>query len=371
MRIGINARTILPHRMEGVGRFAWETSRQMILDHPEDEFFFFFDRKYDHRFVIAPNVKPIILYPQARHPVLWKIWFERSVANALIKKNIDVFYSPDGFCPVMDKVAEVPMLIVTHDLAYRHYPETIMKSHLPYYKRNVPRFHDRANQVIAVSESTRTDVISSFGLDPKKVAVAYNALSEPPEINKARHIKGEYFLYLGSIHPRKNIIRLLLAFDQWKKNNKSESAKMVIAGRRAFKKENIEKTLKSMSHANDVIFTGMVDEKTKWNLLKYARVFTYISLFEGFGIPLLEAMQMGVPVLTSNYGALAEIGSQASFQVDPKDVDSIVDGMDKVWNDEALRQKLITSGKSHITKFSWKSSSDIIYEKLTELNKKK
>ena len=369
MRIAVNARTLIPHRMEGVARFAWETTKRMILSHPEDQFYLFFDRPFDDQFIIAPNVTGIILRPQARHPILWNIWFDYSVIRAIKKYSIEVFYSPDGFSYKKKLDEKIGSLIVTHDLAYLYYPDTIMKSHLPYYQKNVPIFHEISDHIITVSESTKQDIIANFGIEASKITVAYNALMKVSHFEKTPRIEGKYFLYLGSIHPRKNIKRLLASYELFRKNqvHSEDSIKLVIAGRRAFKKENLEEYLDRMEYKNEVIFTGAVDEETKWNLLHFAHIFVYISLFEGFGIPLLEAMEMGIPVISSKEGALSEIGGNAIFQVDPLEIESIVEGMEKLWDNKTLRQNLITNGKHRVQDFSWDESAHKIYAEIKNI----
>lgn len=371
MKIAVNARTLVADRMEGVARYAWETTRQMILDHPEDTFYLLFDRPYDDIFVIAENVVPLVLRPATRHPILWKIWFDYSIVRAMSKYKIDVFYSPDGFCNIRNLNHKVPTCIVTHDLAYLHYPETMIKYQLPFYRKRVPIFHQVADHIITVSESTRNDVISQFGVKPQKVSVAYNALPPAAKTDNTQKPDIPYFLYLGSIHPRKNIVRLLQAFDLFRKQHINRKDQLRIAGRKAFNNDELKMTLEQMEYAKEVIFEGAVTEGKKWSLIEQANTFIYVSLFEGFGIPLLEAFSKNTPVITSNRGALAETAGKGAYLVDPENYKDIAKSLYLVSTDQELRQKLTRQGTQSLELYSWKKSADHIYQVLARISESK
>lgn len=371
MIIGVNARLLLNHRMEGIARYSWETIKLIIKKHPEHRFVLFFDRSYDPSFKIADNVTCVNLFPQARHPLLWKWWFDYSLTRAFKNHKIDVFLSGDGF---LSQRSKVPTLLVSHDIAYYHFPQYMKKGQLSYYQKNVPLFHEKADHIIAVSESTKSDLVSVFGLEPKKITVAYNAL--PSEIPLGLNPKKEnYLLYLGSVHPRKNIVNLLLAFDKFVERLKGEGyrnalPKFVLAGRSAFGTEEIFESHEKMKNKELVDFRGSVTEKEKWKLLAEATCMCYVSKWEGFGIPILEAMHAKTPVITSNEGAQAEVGHNACIQVSPHKVEEIAAEMYRVYTDEKLRKKLIKKGKERVKAFNWETSSNIIFDELEKLMNK-
>ncbi len=366
MNIAVNARLLLNHRMEGVARYCWEITQCMIRNYPEHHFFLFFDRAYDASFHIAENMTCISLFPQARHPILWKWWFDFSLPNAFRKHNIDVFFSGDGF---MSLRTSVPTLLVSHDIAYLHFPSSMKKGHLKYYQKFVPIFHRKAQHIIAVSHSTKDDILKHFGLEPKKITVAYNAL--PSTIPLGLNPKNKsYFLYLGSIHPRKNIVNLLLAFDifvQRLLDEKLSPPSFIIAGRQAFGNEKVKSTFSTMRHRSFVEFKGPVSEEEKWTLLAEATALCYISKWEGFGIPILEAMHAKTPVLTSSEGAQKEVAGDAALVADPHNIDSIAENMYVIFTDEKQRSILIEKGKERVKAFNWEKSAKIIFEELTKL----
>jgi glycosyltransferase involved in cell wall biosynthesis len=368
MIIGVNARLLLNHRMEGIARYCWETTQLLIKKHPEHSFVLFFDRAYDRSFKIADNVQCVSLFPPARHPILWKWWFDYSLTKAMKKYNVDVLLSGDGFMSLRSKI---PTLLVSHDIAYYHFPQYMKKGQLNYYRKNVPIFHERAKHIIAVSESTKADLIRQFGLKPKKITVAYNAL--PSTIPLGLNPKNKnYYLYLGSVHPRKNIINLLLAFDTFVERLKGEGnydelPKLLLAGRSAFDNDEVFSKHNNMKNKALVEFRGSVDEAEKWKLLAEAKCMCYISKWEGFGIPILEAMHAETPVITSDEGAQAEVGNDACLQVSPHNFNAIAEKMYEVYTNKKLRDELIEKGKKRVKDFNWEVSADIIFKELEKL----
>lgn len=372
MNIAINARELLKGRMEGIGRYIYETTRQMVLDHPEDQFYFFFDRAYDDSFIFADNVTPVVIHPQARHPILWYLWFEWAVPHYLRKFKIDAFYSGDTYLSMSTKV---PTLLVSHDIAYKHYPDHIKKIHLDYYLKHFPKYHRRADHIVAVSSYTRSDIIDTYDLDPEKVTVGYNAtpkgfaptkLTEQQQIRDTISASNPYFIYVGSLHPRKNVVNLIKAFDIFKKESQADH-KLVLVGRLAWKNEQLKEVYTSTEYRDDIIFTGHLSNEDLPKYMAAAAALTYVSLFEGFGIPLLEAMSSGTPVITSDISSMPEVAGDAAVLVDPHSPDSIAKGMISVTSDVMLVATLVERGHERARLFSWKTTADHIYGKLVDI----
>lgn len=369
MRVGVNVRLLLNENMEGIPRYIYETTQQMALSHPEDEFILFFDRKVNVDFGFPLNVKAVIVPWHARHAVLWHFWFEYMLPLFFRWYKIDVFYSGDGYLSLRSKV---PAVLVMHDLAYLHYPEHIQSASLRHYRKYVPRYLSKAASVIAVSHFVKNDIITQMGIDKEKIKVAYNAVRDnislgvldemPWRINEK--IAGKpYFLYIGALQPRKNIARLIKAFELFS-SGKEGQYKLVIAGRLAWKTEEIAEAI---MHSPDVIYTGMVSEPIKYKLISGAMAVTYISLFEGFGIPLLEAMKMGTPVITSSVTSMPEVAGEAALLIDPTSVEDIAQAMSKMADNEDLRNALASKGLERYKFFSWEKSAEIIYDELKGL----
>lgn len=340
----------------------------MVLAHPEDEFHFFFDRPYDDQFVYADNVVPHVLSPPSRHPFLWYLWFEWAVARKLKSLDVDVFYSGDMFLSLR---SSTPTVMVSHDLGYEHYPEHIPWLARKYYRHYFPKYHQAATRLISVSEATKKDITRQYKVPADRIIVAGNAVpagfhprseSEKEQIRKKHTSGNPYFLFVGSLHPRKNLDRLLLAFDKLK-NGKLFPHKLVIYGEKFFKTGSIFKTYNKMDHKNEVIFLDNTDVDVP-SITGAATALCYASLFEGFGIPILEAFASEIPVITSHVSAMPEVAGAAALFVDPLDSNSIMTAMQKIIAEPDLVLSLVKKGKERLPLFSWDESARMIYKEL-------
>ncbi|MEI2740646.1 MAG: glycosyltransferase family 1 protein [Chitinophagaceae bacterium] len=367
MVIAVNTRFLLADYLEGYGNFIYETFKRITKTHSEHQFVFIFDRPYEERFVFGGNVKAVVTGPAARHPLLWKLWYDVKVPSVLKKYKADVFVSCDGFCSLYTKV---PQCLVLHDLAFLHYPAAIKKSHLLFYKRYVPKFLSKASSVATVSEFSKQDIVAHFKTDAAKINVVYNGIkeifkpagSEEKAATKNKYTDGkEYFLYAGSIHPRKNLINLLKAFSVFKKRQQT-NMKLVITGRLAWKYESFKESLKSYKYRNDVVMTGYVEENELVRIVGSAYGLVYPSLFEGFGVPVLEAMQCDVPVITSADSAMQEIAKEAALYADAASHTDIADKMMLLYKDENRRKELIQKGRQIVRGYSWDRTAELLWQ---------
>ena len=228
MRIAVNTRFLLRDYLEGYGYFVFEIFSYLTNKHPEHQFIFIFDRPYDKRFIFSSNIIPVVVGPPARHPLLWKFWFDIKIPRILKKYKADVFVSADGLCSLTTRV---PQCLVVHDLAFIHYPSHIKKSHSLFYKRYTPKFLHKAKTVATVSEFSKQDIVRYYKINPDKINVVYSAAkeifkpvrSDDRETTKNKYTGGkEYFLYVGAVHPRKNLVSLLKAFSVFKKRQKRQ-----------------------------------------------------------------------------------------------------------------------------------------------------
>jgi glycosyltransferase involved in cell wall biosynthesis len=371
MRIAVNTRFLLKDYLEGYGHFLHEIVRRMTAAHPEHEFIFLFDRPFDEKFVFGKNVTPVVLGPAARHPLLWKYWYDFKIPSALKKYKADVFFSADGFCSGR---TTVPQCLVLHDLAFLHYPAGIPKTQLSYYKRNTPDFIRKAKKIITVSDFSRKDILEHYPEAAGKISVIHNGIRpsfhpqsyEEREAVKQKYTGGAaYFLSAGSIHPRKNGMNLLKAFSLFKKRQQS-SLKLVFAGRLAWQYEAFTESLKSYKYRHDVILTGYLPEEELAALTAGAYALVYPSFFEGFGLPVAEAMQSGVPVITSENSAMQEIAGDAALYADPHNIQSIADQLMRIYKDERLRDQLQLKGLERATAFDWDKAASQYWKVIEE-----
>lgn len=374
MRIGINARVLLSSRMEGVCRYMHETLQRVVKNNPQDQFVFFFDRPYDEQFIYADNVEAVVIGPPTRHPFLWYWWFEKSLPKALIKNNIDVFYSGDTY---MSLTTQVPTVLVCHDIAYAHFPKHIPWLKRKYYQKYFPAFHKAASQIISVSEATKNDIVKIFKLQRDKITVAHNALKEgvakmsPSDQIKIRekYTEGaEYFVYVGSIHPRKNIVRLIRAFNLFKEKSDS-NIKLILAGRLAWNTNEFKETLKQSPYQKDIHHLEGLSNAELNELTASAKALFYVSLFEGFGLPILEGMAVEIPVVCSNLSSMPEVAGDAAILVDPKNVEEITKAMQDLHLNPSLANELVQKGKKRVQTFSWEETAKITYDVISRVTK--
>ena len=376
MKIVVNTRFLLKDKLEGIGVFSKNFLINLVKSHPEHEYIFLFDRNFDESFIFSENVKGVVLYPSARHPFLWYLWFEHAVASFLQNNKPDLFISLDG---QLSLKANCKTLLVIHDLAFENYPKDIPWLASKYYKWFTPKFANKASHIITVSDFSKQDIIKRYKINDSKITVAYNGLSDgfrPLSVDEMKEVKEsltlgkEYFIYLGSVHPRKNIPNLLRAFDKFKIKSGSDF-KLVIVGKNFFKNQELLSVYNSMQFKSDVVFKGRVDDEQAQKYLGSAFALIYISYFEGFGIPILEAFSSQVPVITSNVSSMPEVAGDAALLVNPFDLDEVADAMIQLIENQDLKQILIENGTMQKNKFSWIVSTEKIWKEIEKLTSKK
>ena len=374
MKIAVNTRLLLP-RLEGIGWVMYETLRRMVLSHPEVEFYFFFDRKPDPKYIFAPNVKPVVLFPQARHPFLYIWYFECSVARALQQIKPDLFYSPDGYLCLH---TNVPSVAHFHDLSFEHFPQDMPAIDLWHYKKYFPKYARKAQKIITVSAFSKQDICDCYHIDPEKVEVVYNGANEmfaPLSDEEQQAIRQQYscgkpyFMFVGSLHPRKNLARLFPAYDLFRQQT-GDDFKLVIVGEKRWWTGDIKQAYESMTFKEDVIFLGHLSAFDLHKITASAYASVYVSYFEGFGIPVVEAFRCKVPVITSNVSSMPEVAADAALLVNPFDVNDITDALVRV-RDENVRQQLVNKGWKRKDDFSWDTTAIQVWNVMTTLAKEK
>ena len=372
MLIAVNTRLLIKNRIDGTGWFINETLKRITRDHPEHDFIFLFDRRYDKIFIFSDNITARIIRPQARHPLLWYWWFEFSLSRALKKLNPDIFVSPDGFLPLSINIPCVPVI---HDLNFFHRPDDLPRNVRNYYNRFFPKFAEKATRIVTVSEYSRKDIAESYNIDPEIIDVVYNGANklfkpateiEKNETKKRLFSGKDYFVYAGSLHPRKNISALLQAFEVFKKETGSDM-KLVLAGETLFITPGMKKRLKQMFYRNDVILTGRISTKDIRLIISSALAMTFVSHYEGFGIPILESMQCGVPVIASKITSIPEVAGDAVLYINPSKPETITSAMKKIITDTKLRENLIKKGFVQSRKFSWEKTAKAFWESIEKV----
>ncbi len=372
MRIAVNTRLLLKNRLEGIGWFSYESLKRMSIAHPEHEFIFIFDRPYDQEFVFGKNVIPVVIGPQARHPFLYILWFELSVSKILRKYKADVFLSTDGYLSLSTKV---PSIAVIHDLNFEFYPKDLPILDLWYYKFFFPRFARKAKRIITVSEYSKYDIHRLYRISNSKIDVAYNGVKEvyqplekeqQLEIRKELSGGEEYFVFVGALHPRKNLVGLFKAFDYYNQDT-NKGTKLVIVGNKQWWTKSIRDVYNKMKHKSDVIYTGHLSSERLNQVVASSIAMVYVSYFEGFGIPIVEAFKAETAVITSNVTSMPEVAGDAALIIDPFDYKDIAGAMIRVDEDSQLRDKLIIKGRERAKLFSWDNTAEVIWQTINKV----
>lgn len=367
MKIAVNTRLLIKDKMDGIGLFTFELFNIITAKHPEISFYFIFDRKPDNEFVARKNVHPIVAYPILRHIYLFPFWHQFVLKKVLRRLNPDIFVATDGMFPLR---SNINILAVIHDLNFEHYPETLPKNVLNYYLKYFPQFAKKATRIATVSEFSKNDIVNTYHIKKDKIDVVYNGANskfKPISFEEKQKVKTtytqqqDYFLFVGTLHPRKNIHRLLMAFNQFKKQTASKM-KLVLVGRKMWWTTEMNTFFEQMEAKTDVVFTGRVSDDELVKITATAYAITYVPIFEGFGIPLVEAMQSGVPVITSNVSSMPEVVEDAGLLVNPFSEEEIANAMILLAADENLRSELALKSIQQATKFSWEKSAQLLMD---------
>ena len=366
MIIAVNTRLLLQGRLEGIGWFTKETLSRITRDHPEHQFLFIFDRPYAEEFIFSENITPIVLSPPTRHPILWFIWFELQIPRILKKYKADLFFSPDGYLSLHTRINQLGAI---HDINFAHRPKDLPWLKAQYYNYYFPRFAQKAKRIVTVSFFSKEDINRTYKIDGEKIDVVYNGVNtlytptsdDEKAMTKATFSDGkDYFLFIGSLHPRKNICGLLRAYDAFRTSVESD-VRLLIVGESMFKTGEIELTYEGMRYRDDVVFTGRLGTEELHQVLGASLALTFVPFFEGFGIPIIEAMNAGVPVICSNTTSLPEVGGQAVLYVDPFSLSQIKDAMVRIYLEKDLCNLLIEKGFEQKEKFSWDKTAELLW----------
>ncbi|MCG3210878.1 MAG: D-inositol-3-phosphate glycosyltransferase [Anaerolineae bacterium] len=305
-----------------------------------------------------------------------RLWTHLRLSAELLRRPPDALFVPAHVLPL---VCPAPAAVTVHDLGYRHYPQAHRRADRWYLDWTTRRHTRVARHIIADSQATQTDLLNFYRADAWRISVVYLGRDESlaPVTNVAQieqaksrcQLAGDYLLYIGTLHPRKNLVRLIEAFAAARPQLPAELAgvKLVIAGQKGWLFDQIFARVAELGLAEHVIFPGFVANADKPALLSGALAYVFPSLFEGFGLPVLEAMACGTPVLTSNVSSLPEVAGDAALLVNPHDTAAIAAGLLKVMTDAGLRQQLRARGFEQIQKFSWDTAAAQVLEILERI----
>jgi glycosyltransferase involved in cell wall biosynthesis len=372
MRIGIDARSILnPEKGDaiGVGHYTYQLIRHLLKIDKENEYVIFFDfrvREKDVKKFTQSNVK-IKFYPYSDYKKYLPGAYSEILGTATLQKEkLDVLHSTSAFNRIPMGYGG-KMVATFHDMSMFNIPEYLSAVKRTRNKAIANMMAKKADKIIAVSQSIKDDVKKFLNIPEEKTAVIYSGLDqrffEESDVDSAKvlgkyDITKKYIIFLGTLEPSKNIARLLEAFSKFKVNQKQKNAgkfeyQLVLAGKRGWLAQEYHQIIKDLGLSKDVVFTGYVIGDELVPLFRGAEFFVMPSLYEGFGMTVLEAFATKTPAILSNVSSLPEIAGDAALFINPLDTNQLAESIAKFASDPVLRASYVEKGLVQAKKFDW------------------
>lgn len=377
MRIGIDIRGLLTGKISGIEQYTLQTLKGLLsIDHGNAYVLFYVSYRdldarlnellQNHPFLKADNVEikklrwvdiPLLLHAVFK-PLNWP-------KADIVAGGLDVMFMPaPRLLPLSRKCAKVTTF---HDLIFMIYPQFYTLSSRVWQWQMSYSYEARTSDaIIAVSENTKQDLVRLLKVDPQKIDVIYEGVGleyfdKPPDevlanVKKKFHLPDRFIYYVGSIEPRKNLEAVVRALSKLPQGP-SDTIKLVVSGSKNWLSSDLYQLVEELGLAKQVVFTGPVSEVEKIALLNLALLFVFPSLYEGFGLMVLEAFAAGCPVITSNVSSLPEVAGDAAVLVHPRDVDGLAQRIEELATGSSLRQTLIRKGRDRARQFTWEASA--------------
>jgi glycosyltransferase involved in cell wall biosynthesis len=371
MRTAIDARGINLYKGTGIGTYT-ENVLKNILEIDKESYFHIYWAGDNYEDFMKHNTK-IIMSSKKHHRFFEQYYFPDNLKN----ENIDVFHIPQNGIGISEYTT-CKKIVTIHDLIPYMMPETVGKGYLSKFLRELPKVVELSDAIITVSEWSKKDILKFFPIDESKVHVTplaadkkYMPLDREKckvELKNKYNITKPFILYIGGFSPRKNVKALLIAFSQVFSKLKIEH-QLVIVGATKDDGNYLSKMSSSLDVSSNIIFTGFVPEDDLPNLYNSCEAFVYPSLYEGFGLPPLEAMSCGTPVITSNISSIPEVVGDSGILIDPFSTVSLIEALELVLNDDKKKQELREKGLARASEYSWRKTAEQtleVYKKVIE-----
>lgn len=373
MKIGIDARCLCEEKYSGISEYTHNLVKHLLKIDNQNQYFLFYNSA---KASFVPEFShPNVTYKGFKYPnkiFNLAIRFFKVAALDKMLGGVDVFITPTFLFTNLSK--DCKKLLIIHDLSFEIYPEFFTAKRRLWHTLIGPKKISRqADEIIAISDNTKNDIIKIYGVEEDKIKVLHNGINEmyfkevssavKDKVQEKYNLPKEYIFYLGNLEPRKNIESLLLAFEKIKNQN----IQLVIAGSQAWKYNKIYKIWQKSPAKDRIKFLGYVDSDDKPALYSLAKLFVYPSIYEGFGLPPIESMACGTPVVSSFTSSLVESVGNAGLLIDPNNYNDLAKTIDKFLSDSILEQELIKRGLAHSRNFDWDKASREILNIIQEL----
>jgi glycosyltransferase involved in cell wall biosynthesis len=370
----------------GIGWYTHEIAKELLnLEQDQYEFlgcsFDFLNRNQAEKVIKSLGFKDISVHSAFPFNVYRMIWNNISVSYNHFFPKCDIYHFFNYTVPpkVNGKV-----IANIYDTVFKIFPETMKKRNLYFLEREIKNSVNNADIILTIGESAKNDIINNLDVAEEKIRIAPPAINQDSYrmfhqqeketfvmqqikiIRKKYQLPEKYIMYLGTVEPRKNVKAVFHAYSILPPRIRQE-VKLVIAGGRGWQSSEIYQLPVNLKIEEDVIFTGYIDEEEKPYLYHSAEVFVFPSLYEGFGMPVLEALAAGAPVITSKFYSMPEAGGDAAYYIDPEDYEELAYAIEKIISDESKKDEMIIKGYQHSKGFTWEKSAEVIINIYNEI----
>ncbi|MFC1640628.1 glycosyltransferase family 4 protein [Patescibacteria group bacterium] len=366
MKIGVDIRLFAEGRRSGVEEYTEKILKHLLEIDSENSYVFFLNafhaeagKERIQKLCDRDNVDIKVLNIPNKILNSSFIFLKRPQIDKLLG-GLDIFFSPNLMFGSFS--SEVKRVLTIHDLSFEVYPEFFSKKQQWWHSVvNPKRQIEESSQIISVSEATKTDLIEIYDVPAEKISVIHSGVkkvqcTKDQAVLDKYKIKGEYILFFATLEPRKNPLGIISAYERFR-TMINDPVKMVFAGSKGWLDAKIRKAHEASEYHDDIIFTGPVSDSEKDVLYASSKMLLYPSLYEGFGFPPLEAMQCGIPVITSSGSSIPEIVGKGALLVDPYDIEGIAQAITELHLDNALREFLIKKSKRCVDRYSWENAA--------------
>ncbi|MGE5626790.1 MAG: glycosyltransferase family 4 protein [Solirubrobacterales bacterium] len=359
MRIGIDGRSAIWYMGTGIGTYAYQLIKALSIIDLKNNYLIFMPKDSKHPLHLSSNFELADICREKKTC----FWDEVNIPNILKDNKMDLYHVPQNGVG-LPKSKDCPSVITLHDVIPCRMPETVSYEYLKIFSEKIPEIIKLCSGIITVSNFSKMDIIKEFNYPEEKIKVtplAAESRYHPIDkilskyfISKKYSIKDKYILYVGGLGPRKNISGLIEAFSLIRHKHQ---IKLVIAGTKGKSYDTLKKLSYKLNIENDVVFPGFIQTRDLPFLYNGAELFVYPSFYEGFGLPPVEAMACGIPVISSNAASIPEIIGTGGILVNPRDTVELSHAMDNVLSDKALAEAMCLNGIVRSSNFNWESTA--------------
>lgn len=347
MRIGIDARSMSIEG--GVKNYIINLVNCLTKIDKRNKYFIYYDSKKNFGTFKQKNVSEVVMVNKYRFTIPY--WEQKILMERAIKDNLDLLHGPKNTIPI-NLPKNIKKISTINDMTPFLFPNEMSYLDTIYWKKFIPLSLKRCDKIIAISKSTERDVKEIIPMVGNKIKVIYDGVNEKKFYSSKRK---KFILLVGTLRPRKNLKRVLDAYSTISKRN--PDYKLLIVGKNLNQKKDLLEEISYLNLENKVELKGFLTDRELKKLYSQASLYIYPSLYEGFGLPILEAQASGCPVITSNISSMPEVAGNGALLVNPYNVDEIAEAMNKVLTDDKLRKNLIKEGYKNIKRFSWEKTA--------------